>query len=105
MDNYVQHNCSVTISYDDSEVPDIIEWFMKNWDSYVGVSFLYRNDPSKTAQDLGYPYLPQEVVDEEIFKNYTSTLLDFDLDDKEKYNTFEINTNTSLCVNGICPDK
>jgi len=105
MDNYVQHNCSVTISYDNTEVPDIVEWFMKNWDSYVGVSFLYRNDPSKTAQDLGYPYLPQEVVDEETFKNYTSTLLYFDLDDKEKYNTFEINTNTSLCVNGICPDK
>ena len=39
MDNYVDHNCSVTISYDPTEIPSIIEWILTNWDSYVGVSF------------------------------------------------------------------
>lgn len=105
MENYVQHNCSVTISYDLTEVPDIIDWFMENWDCYVGVSFLYRNDPSKSAKDLGYPYLPQEVVTEDVFNEYVKTLLPFDLDKDEKYNTFEINVGGSMCINGVCPDK
>ena len=90
MQNYVQHNCSVTVSYSPDEVPEMVDWFMENWDYYVGVSFLYRNDPSKTAKDLGYPYLPQEVVTKEIFYEYNNTLLPFDLDKDEKYNTFEI---------------
>ena len=33
MDNYVDHNCSVTISYDPEEVPEIIEWILANWRS------------------------------------------------------------------------
>lgn len=74
MENYVDHNCSITVSYDPSEVPAIIDWFETNWDTYVGVSFLYRNDPTKTAEDLGYPYLPQQVVDEETFRTYADTL-------------------------------
>lgn len=78
-DNYVDHNCSVTISYDLSEVQDIVDWLLDNWDSYVGVSFIYRNDPTKTAEDLGYSYLPQEVVDEETFRAYADALGHVDL--------------------------
>lgn len=77
-ENYVDHNCSITVSYDPSEKEEIIEWFMKHWDSYVGVSFLFRNDPTKTAQDLGYPYLPQEVVTEDVFRAYADSLLPLD---------------------------
>ncbi|AGR48023.1 ribonucleoside-triphosphate reductase [Sinorhizobium phage phiM7] len=78
MENYVDHNCSITVSYDLDEVPGIIDWFMENWDCFVGVSFLYRNDPTKTAEDLGYSYLPQEVVDEDTFRNYEATLGEID---------------------------
>lgn len=74
MNNYVDHNCSVTISYSPDEVPAIVDWLDKNWDDYVGVSFLYRTDPTKTAADLGYPYLPQEVVTREAFDEYAATL-------------------------------
>jgi len=74
MENYVDHNCSITVSYDPSEVEAIIDWFMNNWDCFVGVSFLYRNDPTKTAEDLGYLYLPQEVVDESTYRAYVATL-------------------------------
>jgi ribonucleoside-triphosphate reductase len=105
MENYVQHNCSVTISYGVEEVPDIIEWFMKNWDSYVGVSFLFRNDPSKSAVDLGYPYLPQEVTTKEKYEEYVSQLKPFVLDEKEKNEHFSIDVGASMCVNGVCPEK
>lgn len=74
MENYVDHNCSITVSYDPSEVPGIIDWFMQNWNCFVGVSFLYRNDPTKTAEDLGYDYLPQEVVDEVTYRSYADGL-------------------------------
>lgn len=105
MENYVQHNCSVTISYGVEEVPDIIEWFMKNWGSYVGVSFLFRNDPSKSAVDLGYPYLPQEVTTKEKYDEYVSQLKPFVLDEKEKNEHFSIDVGASMCVNGVCPEK
>ena len=70
----MDHNCSVTISYSPEEVPQIIDWLYNNWDFYVGVSFLYRTDPTKTAQDLGYLYLPQEVVTKEAYEAYAATL-------------------------------
>lgn len=79
MDNYVDHNCSITVSYSPDEVPAIVDWLIENWEHYVGVSFIYRNDPTKTAADLGYLYLPQDVVSEAEFRAYADTLLPVDL--------------------------
>ena len=101
MDNYVDHNCSITVSYDPDEVDEIVEWIYDNWDSYVGVSFIYRNDPTKTAADLGYPYLPQEVVDEETFRAYADTLLPVDLANPRS-NSFE-EIDDGGCATGACP--
>lgn len=99
MDHYVDHNCSVTISYDPSEVPAIVDWIYANWDCYVGVSFIFRNDPTKTAADLGYAYLPQEVVTEETYNAYASTLLPVDLDDANSFDELQ----DEGCATGACP--
>lgn len=80
MDNYCQQNVSCTISYSVDETDAIVEWLYNNWDSYVAVSFLFRNDPSKTAADLGYPYLPQEVTTKEIYETYVAKLLPVNID-------------------------
>jgi ribonucleoside-triphosphate reductase len=98
MKNYVDHNASVTISYDKDEVEDIIDWLQANWDNYVGVSFLYRNDPTKTAKDLGYPYLPQEVVTKEVYEQYMATLKPLDFGDKVSNSDLEED-----CAGGVCP--
>lgn len=98
VDNYVDHNCSVTVSYDPSEKDAIVAWLLKNWDSYVGVSFIFRNDPTKTAEDLGYPYLPQEVVDEETFKSYEAQLLPIDLEAANSLEELD-----EACSTGACP--
>ena len=98
-DNWTNQNTSVTISYDPSEVPEIINWLLDNWDSYVGVSFIYRNDPTKTAKDLGYLYLPQEVVTEEVYNAYTEKLLPIDL---ELANSMEELVSDD-CATGACP--
>ena len=99
MDNYVDHNCSVTISYDPSEIEAIVGWILENWDSYVGVSFIYRNDPTKTAEDLGYAYLPQEVVTKEKYYDYVSTLLEVDL---TALGTTD-DLSDEACATGACP--
>ena len=99
MDNYVDHNCSVTISYDTGEIPEIIDWIMENWDSYVGVSFIYRNDPTKTPEDLGYVYLPQEVVTHEEYKKYSDNLWPVDLDDANSL----LELTEDECATGACP--
>ncbi len=97
MEEYVDHNCSITVSYDPSEVQGIISWLIDNWDVYVGVSFLFRNDPTKTAADLGYAYLPQEVVTEEAYKAYVDTLKPLELVDSLE------ELKDEGCSTGACP--
>lgn len=99
--SWTQQNTSVTISYDTYEVSDIIQWLLDNWDCYVGVSFIYRNDPTKTAKDLGYLYLPQEVVDERTYKDYVATLLPVELDDANSFDEIV----DADCATGACPIK
>lgn len=98
---YCDHNVSNTISYDKDEVPQIIQWLLENWDSYVAVSFLFRTDPTKNAKDLGYEYLPQEVVTEEEYKRYVSHLLPVNFDQTESFNEIE----DDGCSTGACPIK
>ena len=101
MENYVDHNCSITVSYDPMEVPEIVDWLYNNWDIYVGVSWLLRADPTKSAEDLGYKYLPQEVVTKERYDRYVSRLRDIDFNNTE---SFEEITNDE-CISGVCQAK
>lgn len=98
MQTWCQQNVSATISYDKDEVPAIVEWLNTNWDNYVGVSFLFRNDPTKTAADLGYPYLPQEVVTKAVYEDYISRIVPFDIDETSVPDVLEDD-----CAGGACP--
>jgi adenosylcobalamin-dependent ribonucleoside-triphosphate reductase len=102
--NWTQQNTSVTISYDLHEVPGIITWLLDNWDLYVGVSFLYRNDPTKTAEDLGYLYLPQDVVDKDVYDEYVSRLSPINLEAITYTDTFD-ELQDDECAQGVCPVK
>lgn len=99
MQSWCQQNVSATISYSPEEVPQIINWLLDNWDDYVGVSFLYRTDPTKTAKDLGYLYLPQEVVTKEAYEEYVSRLQPIDL---ERGNSL-LEVQAEECAGGVCP--
>jgi adenosylcobalamin-dependent ribonucleoside-triphosphate reductase len=98
---YVDHNVSNTISYDKDEVPQIIDWLLENWDSYVAVSFLFRADPTKNARDLGYAYLPQEVVTKDEYNRYVDHLLQVNFDHTESFEELEQDD----CATGACPIK
>lgn len=96
--HWCDHNASVTVYYDPDEIPAIAEWLHTNWDDYVSVSFLLRVDPTKTAEDLGHPYLPQEVVTESDWTTYTAMLRDVDWS-KVVYREAA----QEACPTGACP--
>lgn len=99
---WADHNVSCTVSYSPEELPEVAEWVDRNWDQgFVAVCFLRRNDPTKTARDLGHPYLPQEVVTEEAFTEYTRRLKPLDLS-KLSGGVFDL-PETSDCASGVCP--
>ena len=99
MENWCQQNVSATISYSVEEVPEIIDWLLENWNSYVGVSFLFRADPTKSAKDIGYLYLPQEVVTKEAYDAYVANLQPISLDDANSLEEIE----DEGCATGACP--
>lgn len=101
MTNWCQQNVSATISYSVEEVDAIVDWLHANWDVYVGVSFLFRADPTKTAKDLGYLYLPQEVVTKERYEEYVAILQPIELD---KANDIDAELQDE-CATGACPVK
>lgn len=100
MDHYVDHNCSITVSFDENEIEEMVDWFDANWDTYVGVSFLKRNDPTRTAEELGFKYLPQECVSRRMFEEYASSLKDIDMSHDT---TDKMLDDITACSTGACP--
>lgn len=96
---WTDHNSSVTVSWDISEIDEIVEWLWRNWNDFVAVSWLMRNDPTKTAKDLGYAYLPQEVVEEGDYASYTATLQPVDWTQMHGVHDLTLND----CAGGQCP--
>ena len=98
---WTDHNTSITVSWDISELDEIVEWLYRYWDDFVAVSWLMRNDPTKTAADLGYAYLPQEVVEEDDYTKYTSGLKQVDWSRLHGIHDVEMED----CAGGQCPVK
>ena len=94
MDSYVEQNCSITVSYQEDEVPAIRDWLKNNWDSYVGVSFL-------PVDNTTYEYMPQEVVTEARYKEYVAGLTEVDFDGTDSALELE----DDECASGVCPVK
>jgi adenosylcobalamin-dependent ribonucleoside-triphosphate reductase len=70
-ETWCEQNVANTISYDQAEVPAIIDWLLENWDGYVGVSFALRTDPTEENGT-------QEVVSRETYDAYVSRLSEID---------------------------
>lgn len=98
---WTDHNSSITVSWDIAELDDIVDWLYKYWDDFVAVSWLRRADPTLTAKDLGYEYLPQEVVEEDRFQGYMAQLKEIDWSGMHGVHDFELDD----CAGGVCPVK
>jgi ribonucleoside-triphosphate reductase (formate) len=102
MDHYCEQNASTTIMWSPGEIPDLVRWFDRHWDSVVGVSFCLRNDHTVTADMLGYAYLPQSIVDEPTFRAYAAGIGPVDLDDLGDLDSFDA-ADVGGCEGGACP--
>lgn len=98
---YCDQNISNTINYDASEKDEIVDWILANWDIYVGVSFLFRSDPTMSAKDLGYEYLPQEVVTKQAYEEYLADLRPINFNNTDSFEELEMED----CAGGSCPIK
>ena len=94
MESYVDHNASITVHYRLDEVHGIVEWLHRNWDLYVGVSFMPKQ--TQAEKRAAYPYLPQEIVTKEQYVNYVQSLGAVDLIGDAMLQTDE-------CAGGACP--
>lgn len=98
MENYVDHNCSITIHVREHEWGEVEEWVWENWDDVVALSFL-------SLDDSFYQLLPYEAITEEEYdrrKEEMKPFLTNLLSKYEKYET-ELDLGTESCESGACP--
>lgn len=98
MDNYVDHNCSITVSVRNEEWDMVEEWVWKNWDNIVAISFL-------PLDDSFYELLPYEAISKEEYEHRAAAMKPFVPSLLTKYEheekAYEIENDN--CENGICP--
>jgi ribonucleoside-diphosphate reductase alpha chain/ribonucleoside-triphosphate reductase len=99
MENYTDHNVSITVTVKDDEWDSVEEWMWNNWDSVVAVSFL-------PLSDSMYELLPYESIEKEVYEEMLANLPKFQANILQKYEKgeeFEIIE--SECAGGSCPVK
>ena len=98
MENYVDHNCSITVHVREHEWKEVEEWVWSNWDDIVALSFL-------SLDDNFYELLPYEAIDEEEYIIRCERLRPFLPNLISKYEKEELSYDIgdSSCDNGVCP--
>jgi ribonucleoside-triphosphate reductase (thioredoxin) len=95
---YTSHNSSNTITVRDNEWSVARDIVWKNWENFVGVSFL--------AHDGGtYQLPPYEAITKEQYENIVAQMTEFDIDVLTELETGAESDldGAESCENGICP--
>lgn len=98
MENYVDHNCSITVHVRDDEWEDVEQFVWDNWDDIVAVSFL-------SLSDAFYELMPYEQIDEDEYENRKLEMKPFvaSLISKYEKEVKEYELDNDGCEMGICP--
>jgi ribonucleoside-diphosphate reductase alpha chain/ribonucleoside-triphosphate reductase len=98
MENYVDHNCSITIHVRPDEWEAVEEWVYENWDDTVALSFL-------PLDDSFYQLLPYEAIDEAEYNRRVAEMKPFrpSLITKYEKEEIEFDIGTDGCEGGACP--
>lgn len=98
MENYVDHNCSITVSVRNEEWEEVEEWVWNNWDEVVALSFL-------PLDDSFYELLPYEAITEEEYNRRLREMKPFipSLISKYEKEELEYELENDACENGVCP--
>lgn len=99
MQNYVDHNASVTVTVKNDEWESVVDWVYKNWDDFVGISFL-------SLDDSVYQLMPYEAISEEQYNElvtkYPTKVITPEMIAKYE-TTGESDIGDSECSGGVCP--
>lgn len=99
MQNYVDHNASVTVTVKKDEWEAVVDWVYENWDDFVGISFLSLDD--SVYQLMPYESISEEQYNELVTKHPTKVITP---DMIAKYETSgESDIGTDGCESGVCP--
>lgn len=98
MNNYVDHNVSITVHVRDNEWDDVENWIWNNWDDIVAVSLL-------SYSDSFYKLMPYEEITEEEYNNRVSNMNAFVPSLLQKYEIGEdlFDVGNDGCESGVCP--
>ena len=98
MENYVDHNCSITVHVRDNEWEAVEEWVWENWDDVVALSFL-------SYDESFYELLPYEAISEEEYLRRKAAMRPFNpsLISKYEKEEIELDIGSADCANGVCP--
>jgi ribonucleoside-diphosphate reductase alpha chain/ribonucleoside-triphosphate reductase len=98
MDNYIDHNCSITVHVRDDEWGLVEDWVWENWDEIIALSFL-------PYDDSFYDLLPFEEISEEDFTKRSEEMKPFipSLLSKYEKEETEYDIGDDGCENGVCP--
>ncbi|MCT4593329.1 MAG: ribonucleoside-triphosphate reductase, adenosylcobalamin-dependent [Anaeromicrobium sp.] len=98
MENYVDHNCSITVHVRNYEWEEVEDWIWNNWDHVVAISFL-------SLDDNFYKLLPYESIDQEEYERRVKEMKPFipSLLGKYEKEEVELDIGTEGCEGGACP--
>ena len=98
MENYVDHNCSITVHVRDSEWADVEQWVWDNWDDTVALSFL-------SYDENFYELLPFEEIDEKEYNKRVKEMKPFipSLISNYEKEEVEFDIGSEGCESGACP--
>lgn len=99
MENWTDHNTSITVHVRDNEWDEVAEWLYENFDCCVGITFLPLFEET-------YPLLPYEAISKEEYEERIKNVKGIDIDvltkiEEKEYQEQEILE--SGCEGGVCP--
>ncbi|MCK9482661.1 MAG: hypothetical protein M0R38_13045 [Bacteroidia bacterium] len=99
MEEYVDHNASITVHVRDNEWDSVEQWMWDNWDDVVGISFL-------SLDSHFYEQAPYETIDEITYNRMVAEMPNFVPSLIKKYEAKETETDIEedpACASGACP--
>lgn len=102
LNSWADANVSITVYVDPAEKGQVIDWLMNNWDHYVAVSFLPKDDSV-------YPLMPFEQINEKQYRAMVKSmpdlsLLKLEVDRIEQLAGFMADDDLDpSCATGLCP--
>lgn len=100
MENYVDHNASITVHVRNHEWEEVEQWVWDNWDDCVALSFL-------SLDDSFYELLPYEAITEDEYKSRLSSISNKSItpDKISKYEQIknDLDVGNDGCDAGVCP--